>query len=77
MVSEKPKTPAVPEVAITYTGLMTDGSTNQKIFFVPIDGQQHLMNLKDNIADVTLLSGSATAIRIRHNNKTRTIQRTQ
>lgn len=77
LVSTKPKAPAVPEVSIRYTGLMTDGSTNQKIFFVTIDGQQHLMNAKDEIAKVTLISGSAASIRIRHNNKTRTIQRTE
>ncbi len=77
IVSTKPKAPAVPEVSISYTGFMTDGSTHQKIFFVTINGQQHLMNTKDEIAKVTLLGGSASSIRIRYNNKTRTIQRTE
>lgn len=71
--STKPKAPPVAEVVISYTGFVADTATKQNIFFVTINGQQHLMSLRDVIDKVQLLSGNATSIRIRHNNKTRTI----
>lgn len=71
--SNKPKAPTVPEVTIEYTGFVADKERNQNIFFVTINGRQHIMSVKDEIEKVQLLGGNATSIRIRHNNKTKTI----
>lgn len=71
--TSRPKKPPVPEIKVQFSGLVTDKDTKQRIFFVTIDGQQHLMSVKDKIQKVQLVSGSATSIRIRANGKTRTI----
>ncbi|WP_430909521.1 hypothetical protein [Maribacter sp. 2-571] len=73
----KPATPALPEIVINYTGLITDSSTEQNIFFVTINGKQHLMNLQQEIDKVRLLSGTASSIKVRYHNKTKTIARSQ
>ncbi|WP_047415854.1 hypothetical protein [Cellulophaga sp. Hel_I_12] len=58
-----------PTIDIKYSGFITDGNSQQKIFFVTINGQQHMMKLKDKIADVTLISGSTETIKVSYQNK--------
>ncbi len=70
----KPKKAPEPELEIKFTGVITDHDTNKKIYFVSFNGQQHLMSPSDEIEKVKLLSGTSSTIRIRHNNKTRTIK---
>ncbi|MFS4469621.1 hypothetical protein [Maribacter sp. 2210JD10-5] len=65
--------PKVPEKAIAYTGFITDKSSRQKIFFVTIDGQQHMMALNQTINEVKLISGSKGKIRVRSADRLRTI----
>ncbi|QLG46786.1 hypothetical protein [Costertonia aggregata] len=62
-----------PKNTILYTGYVTDNSTKQKIFFVTINGQQHLMKPKYSSQGITLIKGSASQIRVRSNGKIRTI----
>jgi len=69
----KPKKVVEPEMNVQFTGLVTDNDSKQRIFFVNINGQQHLMGVKDEIQKVRLLSGTSTSIRVRANGKTRTI----
>ncbi len=64
---------SVPDRDIRYTGLITDASTKQKIFFVGINGQQHLMGTGDKIDGVTLLSGTLETITVKDGAKSRTI----
>lgn len=71
--SSKPKAPPVPEVQILYTGFVADKDTKQNIFFVSINGTQHLMSPANEIDKVKLLSGNAKSIRVRYNNKIKTI----
>lgn len=71
--STKPKKALEPEIKVQFTGLVTDKDSKQKIFFVSINGQQHLMGVKDEIQNVRLLSGTSTSISIWANGKTRTI----
>lgn len=70
----KPKKAPEPEITVQFTGLMTDNDTKQRIYFITIAGQQYLMNVKDEIEKVQLLSGTSTSIRIRSNGKTRIIE---
>ena len=63
----------VPQLAIAFSGMITDTKSKARIFFVTINGQQHLMKIDEEIADVKLIRGSEDAIRIRHKNKLRTI----
>ncbi len=67
----------VPAVDIRYTGFITDKNTRQKVFFLSINGQQHLMSAKDKIENVTLLSGTRNTVRVRIGNKLRTVTLTQ
>ncbi|MEP3208641.1 MAG: hypothetical protein ABJN95_05605 [Maribacter sp.] len=71
--TSKLKKTAEPEIKIQFTGLVTDKNSKQRIFFVNINGQQHLMSVKDEIQKVQLLSGTSTSIRVRANGKTRII----
>lgn len=67
----------VPSVDIRYTGFITDKNTRQKVFFLSINGQQHLMSAKDKIENVTLLNGTRSAVRVRVGSKLRTVTLTQ
>lgn len=70
----KPKKAPEPEINVQFSGVMTDKDTKRKVYFVTINGQQHLMSVKSEINKVTLLSGTSTSIRIRANGKTRTVE---
>lgn len=49
---------------ITYTGFIIDKGSNDKLFFVTIDGKQHLMGLKNTINDVTIIAGTKSFIKV-------------
>lgn len=67
----------VPQKVISYTGFITDNSSKQKIFFVTIEGQQHMMGINETVQEVKLVKGSKNQIEVRHNGKTRTIALTE
>lgn len=67
----------VPQKAISYTGFITDNSSKQKIFFVTIEGQQHMMGINETVQEVKLVKGSKYQIKIRCDGKTRTIALTE
>ncbi len=58
------------EKIITYTGFITDKASNQKVFFVTIDGQQQMMGLNDIFKEVKLLGGTKDKIKVRYNGST-------
>lgn len=60
-----------PQIEVIYTGYITDSSTEEKIFFITISGQQYLMNPKDTRQGVSLINGTATQVRIKSNGTTR------
>jgi len=43
------------------------------MFFVSIDGQQHIMSEKEEIKGVTLLNGSEESITVRYDGRSETI----
>jgi hypothetical protein len=53
-----------PQLDIRYTGSIAGVDAGQRIFFVAISGQQHLMSLKDKVGEVTLLKGNAGEITV-------------
>ncbi|ALM08809.1 hypothetical protein SB49_14145 [Sediminicola sp. YIK13] len=69
----KPVNETPPQKDVRYTGLITDGKTNKKIFFVTINGQQYLMGFKDTIDGITLQSGNPTDVKIEESGRIRTI----
>jgi len=71
--SSKPKAAPMPVIQITYTGFVADKDTKQNIFFVSINGTQHLMSPAKEIDKVKLLSGNAKSIRVQYHNKIKTI----
>jgi hypothetical protein len=53
-----------PQLDIRYTGSISGADVGQRIFFVAISGQQHLMSVKDKVGEVTLLKGSSGEITV-------------
>jgi len=71
------KKETVPQKLIQYTGFITDSRSNQKIFFVTIDGQQQMMSQNDTFQEVKLIRGTKSSIKVRYNGRTQTIAITQ
>ncbi len=71
--SSLPIKTTLPEVSIVYTGIITDTETKSNIYFITINGQQYLMNLKDKIQEVQLVSGNSIAIKVKYHNQLMTI----
>ncbi|MGJ8734631.1 MAG: hypothetical protein ACSHW4_15855 [Cellulophaga sp.] len=66
VVREQKKT--TPEPNIVYTGFVESSSQKQRMFFVSINGTQHLLKIKASIGDVTLLSGTSKEIKVKYGN---------
>lgn len=77
-VSPLKKITAAPIVkrSINFTGHIRDQKSDQVIFFVNIDGQQHMMSLKDEVDGVRLLKGDEDQITVFYENRRETINRT-
>lgn len=58
---------------IIYSGLVTESSTGNTLFFISIDGQQHMMSLKEEINGVTLVNGNDRQIKVRYGGQSETI----
>jgi hypothetical protein len=67
----------LPKKNIRYSGLVSQNNTKNSIFFVSIDGHQHMMTRNEVIADVKLVSGNSESIKVKYNNRTETIVLTQ
>ena len=63
----------MPAIAIQYTGSMVNNSTKKHIYFVTINGQQHLLEKGKTAGDVTLIRGSEKAITIRYQGFTKRV----
>ena len=64
----------MPPIDLQYTGSMVNSSTNMRIYFVTINGQQHLLEKGKSAGEVKLLSGSQQAITIRYQGFTKKVQ---
>ena len=69
-VSKKVDTP---KKNIVYSGMVSQSGSGSSLFFVTVDGQQHIMSANQEIEGVRLLSGNASRIRIRYNGMHETI----
>lgn len=66
-----------PEKNIVFDGLVSQSGSGSTLFFVTIDGQQHIMSLKQEIEGVRLLKGSAKHISVRYDGNTKSIVLTE
>ncbi|MEM9686565.1 MAG: hypothetical protein AAF934_06540 [Bacteroidota bacterium] len=62
-----------PEIPITFSGMITDNTSKEKIFFVSINNQHYVMKPQDEIQQVRLIKGNKNAIHVRYNNQLKTI----
>ncbi len=71
--AKKAKVAAVQFPNITYTGLITGQEGKDHIFFVTINGNQHVMQKRSENDGVTLVSGTSKNIRLRYKGIVKTI----
>ena len=69
------KQPVEIEIPISYSGLVVDQNTKEKIFFVHINNNQHLMNINDVVDEVKLLKGNENEITITYKKQKKNIKR--
>lgn len=78
--SSKPKTKPATTVSpkdftsVSYSGMVADQGTGQKLFFVNISGKEHMLQVGSEIEGVKLILGDAKSIRIREHGQVRTLQ---
>ena len=71
---KKTVAPQEPMPEMTYTGYITDTSTQGKIYFITMAGQQYMLSPKEKVGEMTLISGTATKVKIRYKNRLKTLQ---
>ncbi|UJH68666.1 hypothetical protein [Allomuricauda sp. SCSIO 65647] len=62
-----------PQKNIQYAGSVAENGSNKRLFFVSIDGQQHIMAQNETVADVKLIKGNQESIKVRYGTRTETI----
>ena len=67
---QKAKTP---KRNIKYAGTVSQNGSTNALFFVSIDGKQHIMSKNEEIDEVKLLTGNRQYIKVRYNGKVETI----
>ncbi|MGP1994244.1 hypothetical protein D9V96_020355 [Zobellia laminariae] len=77
-VAKKPKIKRVkkieaPSKQVSYSGFITETNTGNKIFFITIGNQQHMMSLGEVQDSVKLISGNKETVKIRYGNVSKTI----
>jgi hypothetical protein len=72
----KPKKIEVPKRNITYQGSVALNDSGDRMFFVSVDGQQHVFEKRKEIDGVMLISGDKKSIKIKYkgHRETHTIQ---
>lgn len=60
------KKPEPPKMQISYSGMVGEAGSSDRLFFVTISGQQHLMSLKDQVQEVQLVWGNKDSIRVQY-----------
>lgn len=69
------KQPQEISIPISYSGLVIDENTKEKIFFIHINNNQHLMNINDVIDEVKLVRGNENEVVISYKKQRKTIKR--
>lgn len=62
-----------PKKNIAYSGSVAQNGTKKRMFFVTINGQQHIMAKNQKINEVTLLWGNRESIKVKYPGHTETI----
>ena len=62
---------------IVYSGSVSQSSSGNTLYFVSIDGKQHVMSPKEEVDNVKLLGGNAGHIKVRYNGIVETIALTE
>nr|WP_299381230.1 hypothetical protein [Allomuricauda sp.] len=62
-----------PKKKILYAGLISESGSKGSLFFVTIDGQQHIMSPRQEINGVRLVKGSAKSIQVTYGGINETI----
>ncbi len=66
-----------PQKNIAYAGMVSQSGSSSALFFVTIEGKQHIMSPKQEIDGVRLLQGNAQRIKVRYDGNTQTITQTE
>ena len=66
-----------PTKNITYLGSVGDKDSKNKMFFVNIEGQQHVLTPGQKVGDVVLISGDNAQIKVRYPGHTKIIKLTE
>lgn len=69
----KTKQPEEPLALITYSGYMTDPINKERVFFVNINNQQHMLKRNETVENVKIISGNDRNIVLRFGNQKITI----
>lgn len=72
-VKKKVIKPKPPKKNIAYSGSVAQNGTKNRMFFVTIDGQQHIMEKNQKINEVTLVWGNQESIKVKYPGHTETI----
>ncbi|MEX0274329.1 MAG: hypothetical protein AB3N16_08130 [Flavobacteriaceae bacterium] len=62
------KETVAPKRTIAYQGSVATNGTKSRLFFVTVDGQQHVFEKGKEIDGVTLIRGSEKSIKVKYNN---------
>ncbi|MAU26785.1 MAG: hypothetical protein CMH48_07690 [Muricauda sp.] len=62
-----------PKKNIMYSGSVAENGSNKRLFFVSIDGQQHIMSRNESVEGVKLIRGNKESILVRYGNRTEII----
>ena len=73
VVKKKVSKPKPPKKNIVYSGSVAQNGTENRMFFVTINGQQHIMHKDQKINEVTLVWGSPESIKVKYPGHTETI----
>lgn len=73
IVKKKVAKPQLPKRNIAYSGSVAQNGTKNRMFFVTIDGQQHIMSKNQEINGVTLVSGNPESIKVKYPGHSETI----
>lgn len=68
------KRPTPPKRTISLSGSVAQNGTSNRLYFVTIDGQQHIMSKNDKVDGVTLIWGGSGSIRVSYPGHTETIK---
>jgi len=71
------KPTAIVKRNIAYLGLVTQKGSGSTMYFVTIEGQQHIMTENEEVHQVTLIEGNAKNIKVRYNGISETIPLSQ